>query len=234
MGLLLWAEQRKKMWLMAIASGLAGAARLAALPISIVSAIHLFFSARKKSLGTAQGLIAVSGAFAFLTYIYFRFGNPFTLFPEIQSSSWGFFHPKVSPFYLLGPNLAQFTWNAILRGLDTFLSIQTLNLVWTILALFTVGFCFKKWGWRWPTTLFAGYVAFTYWTGAGSEFLISAHRFYVLLLPLFMMFADMDQRLRQRYSARTANGVTGLLFMINLFYCLFHTASFNQGVWFFF
>jgi hypothetical protein len=229
--LLLWGHQRNKPAVMALAAAAAGASRLAALPVAGVTGAFLLIVAartrqpRKKIPLLIWSLVCGLGTAVYLAYVAYNFDNPFRLLPEIQGASWGFFHPETSWLMVLsGANLFSFAWSALEKGPLTLLDIKTLNLIWTLLALASVIYSIKKFGVTFFTALFAAYFLFAYGTGAGSDFLISAHRFYVLMLPIFVMFSGVARHWT----------LAGLLILINLFYGLMHTAFFNQGIWFYF
>jgi hypothetical protein len=136
-------------------------------------------------------------------------------------------------FYILGPNLIVFMVNACTKGLSALIDIKALNLFWTLLALFSLLYRWRQGPRDFLLAIFAAYFAFIYVTGSGSDFLISAHRFYALMLPIFLAGADRCDRLIQR-SRFGGLLFSGLLITVNLAYSVFHTANFNQGVWYFF
>lgn len=228
LSLILWGYQKKNWPVMAVAAAAAGASRLAALPVAMVTAAYLLAQlprAKNKFLQVILAAVCLSGSAAFLVYLGYTFGNPFRLLPEIQGASWGFFHPETPLWQVFtGYNLVVFLWQALARGWHSFIDIKTLNLVWTLLALASVIYGFRKFGARFFMLLFASYFVFAYGTGAGSDFLISAHRFYLLMLPIYVMFTALTRH----------RAINGLLILINVIYCLLHTALFNQGIWFYF
>jgi hypothetical protein len=233
----------RRNWLgLALACAALGASRVAALPMVIITA--MFFGklawdertnvrASAKSLGLA--LLCATGAVSYLAYIAIEFGNPFKLFPQIQSASWGLFHPPTPWFYVLtGRNLIDFATAALNKGALTYVDIQTINLAWTLLAGASAFYVIAKLKGDYFSMLFAGYFGFVYVTGAASPFLISAHRFYVLMLPVFVMFADLHGWMTARMRKVSAFALTRALLLVNVEYCIIHTARFNQGVWYFF
>ncbi len=234
---------QRKMWLqLAGGSALLGAARVTALPIVLLFSayfLHKAWDSRadKKTAGKflIYALVSPAGLVAYLTYIAIHFGNPFQLFPQIQSASWGFFHPPTDWLGLLsGWNLIQYWSSAFSKGLATFSDPKTLNLVWTTLGLAGAIYAFKKYRRELFAWVFIAYFAFVYLTNSSSDFLISAHRFFVLMLPIFLMFSSLHAWIARKSNLWVARAVTGLLLLLNLSYGLFHTAYFNNGVWYYF
>jgi len=225
MALALYALQKQNRPLLAAAAVGLGASRLTGLPMALAVSLCFLLGWKRTRKWQCLGfaLLCPLGAAAYLGYIWSQFGNPFTLFPEIQKASWGFFHPEADYLYIFsGKNILDFVVAAAARGSATFTDIKTLNLIWTLLALASVIWSWRKFGAGLFNYMFTGYFLFIYVTGGNSDFLISAHRFYALMLPIFLMAASMPRP------------AAGLLFCLNLFYCLLHTAYFNQGIWFFF
>jgi hypothetical protein len=233
----------RRNWLgLALACAALGASRVAALPMVTVTAI--FFAklawdersdvrASAKALGLA--LLCATGTASYLAFVAVEFGNPFKLFPQIQSASWGLFHPPTPWFYVLtGRNLIDFASAALNKGGLTYVDIQTINLAWTLLAGASVFYIIAKFKGNFFSMLFTAYFSFVYATGAGSPFLISAHRFYALMLPIFVMFADLHRWMAARMWKVSAIAVTRALLLVNVEYCVIHTATFNQGVWYYF
>ncbi len=242
LSLCLYAYQQRKWTLLGISACALGASRLTALPLVMIFSAALMLQVwrmrkNKKTALLAAGAAALCplGAAAYLLFINTHFGNPFTLFPEIQKSSWGFFHPDTPVSYILtGANLWDFWGAAFRKGTMSLIDIKSLNLIWTTLALISMVYAFKKFKVSLFALLFAAYFLFIYLTGGDSDFLISAHRFYALMLPIFIMFTDFHDWLARGTSRAAAMVVSGLLLSLNLFYCLFHTAFFNQGIWYYF
>jgi hypothetical protein len=104
-------------------------------------------------------------------------------------------------------------------------------LVWLTLGLVASFYLLSKYrrtvfGWA-----FIGYFAIIYWSDASTEFIISAHRFFALMPPIFLMFGSLHDILMNRYGKGVAYGVSSVLLLVNLSYGLFMTACFNQGRW---
>lgn len=242
LSLSLYAYERRRWTLLGFSAAALGASRLTALPLVLIFSSALLWQAwrirdnKKSALYlVAMAAICPLGAAAYLTFIGAYFGNPFVLFPEIQNASWGFFHPDTPWFYILsGKNLWDFWGAALSKGAMTLFDIKSLNLFWTMLAAGAMIYSFKKFKMSLFSLLFAAYFLFIYLTGGGSDFLISAHRFYALMIPIFIMFTDLHDWICRRTSRAVATVVSGLLFLTNLFYGLLHTAYFNQGIWYYF
>ena len=214
---------------------------MAALPMVLVFSTLLMVRAvnlRKVPRDTLRfalySLLCGAGGAGYLLYIGCEFGEPLTLLSSIQKTSWGLFHQETSLFEVLsGGYLFTYWAQALSKGLATLADIKTLNLVWTTLSIVACAYS----AWHRPrhiiTFLFIPYFALIYWTGAASDFLISAHRFSVIMLPIYLMFADVHERLALR-SRLAAWAVSLPLLLINIGYGVFHTAYFNQGVWYYF
>lgn len=214
-------------WLFALSMAGLGLSRVAALPVVIAGTLRLISQKQARwSEGLALAALALSGSALYLALIAVMFGNPFTLLPEIQQASWGLFHqPNTWLNLLTGKHLLGYLIAAFDRPL---LDIRTLNLLWTLLGLgsalwlaFTREVRQQPWSW-----LFLAYAAFLYYQNTSSEFLISAHRFYLLMLPIFLMGAWLARRCGWWWSVPllAINGALGL----------YHAAHFSRGTWYFF
>ncbi len=237
----LLAHQRRRWVALAAAAALLGAARVTALPVVLLFSSYFLKQAwdHRSRAGTSArfvlfAAICPAGLAAYLGYIAFHYGNPFRLFPEIQSASWGFFHPAIDWAGLLtGWKLLQHAGAAIVKGPGTLLDPQTLNLIWTVLALASTVYVFRRFRSELFAWVFAVYFLFIYFTNSTSPYLISAHRFFVLMLPIFLMFYGLHQWLETK-NRLLARAVSGLFLLLNLAYGLIHTAFFNNGVWYYF
>lgn len=227
--LVLFAHSRRLWLTLGLAAAALGASRLTALPVAGALACALLWQAWKSGPGRerwrllAAAVLCPAGAAAYLGYIAVNFGNPFQLLPEIQQVSWGRFHPPNDWLMLLtGGYLFNYAWAAVQKGWTTFADIQTLNLVWTLLGLGAAVYLVRAWRWHVLTLVFLPYVLFIYYSNTSSEFLISAHRFFVLMVPIFIM------------ASAAPRWAAALLLLVNIGYGLLHTAAFNQGMWFWF
>jgi len=237
LGVCLLAWQRQWLGTLAAASCALGASRITALPISGLYAGALLWRGWRWSsprLGI-YALIALGGAAGYLCFIEARFGNPFTLFPAVQTASWGKFHPPTDWWQLLtGGYLWRYWGSAFDRGLAGWRDIKTVNLAWTTLALFSCLYLIVRWRrelWAW---VFLLYFAFIYATDSSSEYLISAHRFFTLMVPIFMAFAELHDWIERWVSQSAANAAITLLLELNLAYGIFYAGYFNQGRWYYF
>lgn len=227
---------------LACASAVLGATRITALPIVLFFSTYFLYKAwveRKTSRAIFKyvflSALCSSGLMLFLGYIWIQFGNPLRLFPEIQSASWGFFHPPTDWFGLLtGASLAGYWSRSLALGWDAPLDIKTLNLVWTTLALAASVYCAALYRRTLLAWIFIFYFMFVYLTNSNSEYLISAHRFFALMVPIFLMFTSLHKWVARNFHPWAARLLTGLLLLLNLAYGLFHTAYFNNGVWYYF
>ena len=241
LALCLLSFQRQWWWRLAFASAALGASRLTGAPLAGVFAMLFVFQAFRlrrdvKAVVSrlAMAAICVSGALAYLIYVSVYFGNPLTLFPEIQASSWGLFHQPASFASLISFNyLADYWVHAFDRGfhLD---DIKTLNLVWMSLGAFSCIYMLLVYRRNIMSLLFLVYFLFVYANDASSEFLISAHRFFVLMLPIFIMGSALHGVVRAKAGWAAAYVVSGVLLLVNISFGILHAAYFNQGVWYFF
>ena len=239
LGLCLLAWRKKWQWVLALSAGALGASRVAAMPMAALFAGAFAFQAwrsRHQAKDCARALIqagvCVSGAGAYLGYVGMRFGNPFILFHDILAASWGAFHRPVDAWSLVtGAYLVRYWGMTLARGLTNWNDIRTLNLIWTTLGLAASVYLLVRWRrelWAW---LFLVYFLLIYVTNTSSEFLISAHRYFLLMLPIFIMVAAGYERVARWMPPLVARGLAALLLAVNLAYGIFHAAYFNQGVW---
>ncbi|MGZ3722193.1 MAG: hypothetical protein ACXVA9_04635 [Bdellovibrionales bacterium] len=240
LGLCLWSYQRRWWPVLALSSAALGASRVTAAPISAVFAI-LFFkqawcdrkSPKQASLKFVYGLVCMGGAALYLGFVDLAFGNPFELFPQIQSASWGKFHPPTEVMELLTLGYLRNYWS---RAVDAGMleDIKMLNLFWTSLAVVSVIYMLVNFRKNFITFVFGVYFLFIYCTNSSSDYLISAHRFFTLMIPIFMMFGGLHAWIASKISPSLALAVSGWLLVINIYLGIFHTAQFNQGTWYFF
>ncbi len=242
MGICFWAHSQGKHWLTALSCAALGASRVAAFPIACAFAIDFALRAYRGRArpGTCSGhvllaVLCVSGTGAYLVYLALNHGNPFVLISQIQSVSWGRFHRPLSWVRLLtGLYFIDYALGALGRGWQTFLDIRTINWAWLALGLAASIYLYRHFrhtifGWA-----FMAYFAVIYWSDASSEYLVSAHRFFALMPPIFLMFGSLHDTLSNRYGKLLAYGTSSLLLLVNLGYGLYMTATFNQGIWPFF
>ena len=224
----------------AVAAAALGASRLTGLPIALVFAGLLCLQIREEHgprrwRFVAYALFCLAGAAAYLIVIGMKFGNPFALLDTIQRASWGRFHRDTDWLRLLtGGYLFEYWGEAFRRGPHTVRDIPTLNLLWMTLGLASVVYLVVVWRRHLLTYVFAPYVLMVYYTNITSHILGSVHRYFTLIFPIFMMFADLHRWLARRVSPILAWAVSGVLLALNCAYGLLHTAAFNQGVWFWF
>lgn len=241
LSLCLYCQQRRWGMELALTCASLGASRLAMLPfVAVFSALFIAQAWVERASvaailrNTLYALMCWLGVAAYLVYIAVTFGEPIALFTSIQNSSWGLFHQEISwPSLIFGGYLFDYWGAALDKGLATWTDIKTLNLLWISLGLLTCVYLLLRWRAQALTFLFIAYFAFIYWSGAGSDFLISSHRFLLLMLPIFIMFAEAHRALSRR-SQIAAWTVSLSLLLINLGYGLLHAAYFNQGVWYYF
>ncbi len=144
--------------------------------------------------------LCLTGLAIFLIYIWTQFGNPFVLIPKIQTASWGKFHKEIAIWELLTlKHMFVYILQAFQRPEAIRNDIQTINLIWTILAIISAFYAalrfkrpFMKYG-------FALYLLLIYYANAGSPYLISNHRHLTMMLPIYLMFGDACRNLSKRF-----------------------------------
>ena len=223
--------------LTALGGAWVGASRLAALPLAAFAAAVLTKRAvAKRSITTLiLPAIALSGAAAYLGYIAQHFGEPFQLLRQIQETSWAGFHPADSdPWRILNFSyLARDFSAAWARGSAGVWDVRGWNLLWTLLGLGAAVHALLKRN-DMVAWAFVFYVGFVYYASAASEFLISEHRFMVVVVPLFVMLVDLAEVVGRRTGQKLGSlFLTGLI-ALNAGLGVLHAAMFNQGVWFWF
>jgi hypothetical protein len=229
--LALWAYARRRYVVLAAAAAALGASRAVGLVPAVVIAADLARAWWRSEVRGWRGLsliaLALAGSAAYLGFLALRFGNPFVLLPEIQSASWGLFHPPTDWVRVIdGSYLAEYGAKVFARGFD----IRTLNFAWIVLALLAIPAGFGRGVPRGAGLVFTAYALAVYALDASSEFLISAHRFAALMTPIFVGGA----RSMHRLPARAARGVGLAALGLNAGFAVWHAACFNQGWWFWF
>ena len=231
LAVVLYAYERKWWLTLALASAALGAARVTAIPVSVLACLVLAQDWRRSPLA----VLALSGVVAYLLFIASHFGNPFALFPEIQSASWGLFHPPTSLVGLLtGEYLLKYWGDAFARGFADPMDIKTLNLVWTTLAAASVVYTLWRWRFKFWVLAFTGYFIFIYVLNSSSDYLISAHRFFMPMIPIYLMSAAAVTWVGKSGGSKLAWSLGGMLLIANLFYGVAMTGYFNMGVWYYF
>jgi len=235
LGLLSW--QRQWLFVTGFAVGLLGASRLAALPMICGWLLLIWWSFPKKPIwqkALASGL-SLSGSAAYLGYLAWHFGEPFALLDSIQKSSWGRFHnPADWKMLFTGGYFIDYLFDAVEKGLPSLTDIQTLNLIWLTLAGAACVHLMIRRRESPLAALFIPYFLFVYHSNITSPYLISCHRLFVIMLPIFLMFVDLIECMQKKGWRWPARFTTVALLTVNLAYGLLHTAMFNQGVWFWF
>ena len=237
--------QKEKYLLAGLCTGILSASRLTAGPICLVIALLILYKLylEIKSGNKETGMIAkmflasglcLSGMLLYLAFIWRTFSNPFTLIPAIQQNSWQYFHEPIAIWEIFIPHHL-FTWwgEAFQRSefflfdpLTTCLSWTTLALISVIYALFRIKSPLIKWG-------FIGYYVLIYYSNAGTHFLSSTHRYFTLMLPLFIMFAEIYKLIKKK-NEKFALIYLIILAAIHLIYFFFTAAHFTMGHSYFF
>ena len=242
MGLCFWAHAREKWWLAALACAAMSASRLTAFPVAVVFAVDFGIKAFRNRSVPAVALerlsyaaLCVCGTAAYLVYIGRTFGDPLPLLQEIQQTSWGRFHQSVSWVKLLdGAYLFDYALAAYHRGWRTVFDSRSINLLWLLLGLIASVHLMLSHRRKPVAWAFLGYFAIIYWSDASSEFLISCHRFFAIMPPIYIMFSALYTWLNERLHKPMAQLAVGLLVLVNLGYGVFMTAAFNRGLWSYF
>lgn len=240
LALLLFGYSRQRWALTAVAAAAVGASRLTGFPIAAVIAALLLQRAfsldgRRRFELIACAALSLAGTVAYLGYIAVEFGNPFVVLREIQNDSWGLFHQEPDPIRLLtGGYLLEYWVAAVGKGASGWNDIQSLNLVWTTLGLAAGLYLILAWRRHILTFVFLPYLAFVYVTNTSSPYLSSAHRYFTLMLPVFLMIGALTTWVEQRAGRWAARVLIVVLLAINAAYGILHAARFNQGTWYWF
>lgn len=264
LALCLDAWQRRRPLYLAVAAGLLGAARPPAVAWSGAFALYFAWRAARAALGAehrpalpdapaaaptrrrwvraagfaACAAICCSGTAAYLGYVQLAFARP-AGFPDalgflnsIQRCAWGRFYGEVKWWELLTfRHLWAYFPGLLHRPPDDHMSINYLwmflgflGAIWAVVRLPGI-----------PLRLgFAGYFLFVYGAKAGSEYLNSSYRYFVLMLPIFLMVWDGFEWLYRRTRPWIAWAVACAVFGIDLFSMLLCAARLQAGRWFFF
>ncbi len=223
--LVLFAFQRQAWLWLAFSAMLLGTSRLAAVPMACCLALYLAIhtSGWRRAVLPAMALL---GSAVYLGLLAYRFGNPLVLIPQIQAASWGLFHPPTDYFDLLtGRYYLDYTLDAVDRGFSSLLDIRTLNLLWTIVGFFSAMLFTIRTKHHILNWLFLPYALILFLTNSSSEFLISAHRFMALMLPIYLLPLTFS---------RVPRAIWVMLLVWNAGLGLLHTGHFNQGTWYWF
>ena len=241
-----WAWQRGWLWLTAGAVLVLGASRLTAAPFCAVFAALLLQRGwqvwrRPGGRWTAMAAggvgagICLGGVLAYLGGLWFACGNPFVLLPRIQMCSWQHFHQPIRWWELLTlKHLFVYAGAAVRRDGLFLTDIMTTNLIWTALAVVAgiYGVCrFKPPVIRWG---FFGYVLLIYYSNAGTIYLNSTHRYFALMLPIYLLAYDGYAFARRRWGPWLAAIPVALLFGADIVYYVVYVAFFTQGYWYYF
>lgn len=188
---------------------------------------------RAALLQVAYGVLASSGQAAWLAYLWLRFGNPFRLLPELQLRAWADFHAHKSLAQMLTLQPLAEYWQAALHRPFALNDVETTTLAWTTLALLAA--LYGLWRLRHDALLswgFAGYWLLVYTANAGSPLLSSTHRYFMLMLPLYLALAALAAQLG-RWTRRPWLGHLLLtpLWLVNLAYYVVYLALFSRGYW---
>ncbi len=179
--------------------------------------------------------LCLGGLCLFLGYLWYHFGNPFILLPKIQAASWEYFHQPVA-WWEVAVLKHMFVHGAALLqlGRSALTDIRSINYVYTLLAIVaaTYGmFRFKQRAFKWG---FAGYVLLIYKMNAGTGFLISTHRFFAMMVPLFLMASDLHGWLEAKTNRYLATTVSVSILLLSATYYVVCLTHFVMGHWYYF
>jgi len=164
-----------------------------------------------------------------------EYGSPFELIPQIQVGSWGKFHHQISlSEFVSFKHLFVYWGDAFARDGFFMTDPKTTNLIWTTLAFISTvyGLCRKRH--RVLTSSFMLYFFLIYYANAGSDYLISTHRFFVMMLPIYMMLADAHSWIETKSKAMVAHVALGVVLAANFAYYVIWLLYFSQGHWYYF
>lgn len=195
--------------------------------------------------------LALAGVALYLGLISLRFGNALTLLPAIQAQAWGRYHVEVplwqvitawplwrywcaalthDPAWWYQPDLPTQTWSQ-----SWWYHHRTVNLMWCTLAYLSSIYGLWRLRRDWGLALaFCGYVGLILMSNIGTSYLISTHRFFVFMLPVFIMLADAMTLLHRRRLLPVAIALCAAWLVLNLAQYVRILAYFERGVPYYF
>ena len=180
-------------------------------------------------------LLSFAGVWAYLIYVAVRFGNPLVILPAIKVNAYNLFHRPVPWYELITlKHLAAYCLACFRRPMFFLLDINTTNFLWALLGLIAALYAL----WRLRPWVFAGgfalYWPFTYSAIAGAEFLAGSYRYNLLMLPLYVLAADVYTELQRRYPGDLVKALFLALLAVDLLYMFIYLIAFANGIWFYF
>ncbi len=242
----LFCLQRRWHWPLAAAAFFLSASRSTAGPFCLAFALWFVYAAWQEfrqpernwtviTTRLVQAPLCLGGLLIFLSYLWYNFGNPFVLLPQIQAVSWGKFHQPVAWWEVLClKHMFVHGWAICQRDGAILTDVRTINYIWTLLAITAAIYCAvrcKHQAFKWG---FAGYVLLIYKMNVGTPWLISTPRFFALMLPLFLLASDLHGLIERCLNRYVAVAVSIILLLISAAYYVIYTAHFTMGHWYYF
>jgi hypothetical protein len=162
---------------------------------------------QKAALNCVYVATCGGGAALFLLFLWWRFGNPFTLIPQIQMSSWQYFHqPMPLIDFITFKQLFVHIGKVMDYGVFQFDDPGSTNLFCLFLGMAAAVFCpfyFKKNAiLRWAFPL---YFLLVYYSSIGGKYMGSVPRFIMPMIPLYFGIYELC-----RHTARRTKPVVGI------------------------
>ncbi len=180
-------------------------------------------------------LLCQGGYLSYLGYIYYHFGNPLKIIPEIYECQWSKATKEMSfvDFFTFR-HLADRFIDVLNGSIHFLLNIQAVNFIWTFLAAiaaFYSLFRFKHWVFK---ISFFIYFCGIYKSVGASELLVSTHRYFVLMIPIYLMLADIFVLINRKFGTPLAATYALALIIFGVAQMFVQTTLFTAGVWWYF
>lgn len=242
--------QKKNYLLVALCSAFLSGTRLTAIPFSGLLSLYFAWLAiravfpsttdpppRRFQLFLKFAALALGcnlGLLAYLGYIALNYDNPFELLPAIQTCAWGKLRIKMS---LVDFFTFRHLWDYVPllweKPTHLLLDIQKLNILWTLASFVAAIYILTK-----PHFIFKmGFVLYfaeVYYAGAASPLLTSTHRYFVLMLPIFILLADLFCWIKKSWGPHVAYTLALLGAIFGFCQFFINLILFTAGTWYYF
>lgn len=160
-----------------------------------------------------------AGAALYLLFLWWQFGNPFTLIPKIQMSSWGYYHQPVSFIdFITFKQFLGHVGKVIQYGVLEFDDPGSTNLLCLVLgvasAVFSPFYFKKNPIMRWAFPL---YFLLVYYSSIGGTGMGSLPRFLMPMLPLYFGFYELCKYTAKKTKLAAGIGLAALIVAGSLF-----------------
>ena len=236
-------HERERFWLLGLSAFVLGTTRVTVVPFCLLFCGLLLLRAirgaekpvtERVKLALAAAL-CVGGVAVHLLYFHLSFGNPLELIPAIKYCAWSKMHEPMSLFELVSfAPLWSHVVAAVERPYFFVLDYKTTNLLWTLLALSASIYAVVRRRRDVAALGFVGYFLLTFYANGKAEYLESSYRYYTPMFTIYLMFFDLYEYLRARWSTLLVDGLFLTLFAINVMYMVLYASLFASGRWHFF